>query len=216
VLFGDEVGERRFERDADTPCGFYWTEGTSGLGWAVDAVPTLKGGSTIGIPSPPGIWQPSDRSIVVPDIRDAERLQGFPADWTRPAQEVNGLRPSGRWKLVGNAVSVPVAEWLGHNLRSPGEYHGEGETPVSAGESWPKAAWGHGGRAFAVDRSMWPVRKPYRHLSNFLRYEQKPLSERATAGFYKRARASSLRFVDGFLDDVEFHLQQMRQRAVVA
>ena len=43
----------------------------------------------------------------LPDIRDAERLQGFDADWTlppsdRPAQGV-------RWKLVGNAVSVPVA-----------------------------------------------------------------------------------------------------------
>jgi len=25
-------------------CGFYWTEGLRGLGWAVDSVPTLKGG----------------------------------------------------------------------------------------------------------------------------------------------------------------------------
>src|SRR3954454_8148112 len=30
---------------ADSFCGFYWTEGLRGLGWAVDAVPTLKGGS---------------------------------------------------------------------------------------------------------------------------------------------------------------------------
>jgi DNA (cytosine-5)-methyltransferase 1 len=29
--------------------GFYWTEGRSGLGWAVDSIPTLKNGSTIGI-----------------------------------------------------------------------------------------------------------------------------------------------------------------------
>ena len=43
---------------ADLWCGFYWTEGNRGLGWAVDAVPTLKGGSTIGIPSPPAIWDP--------------------------------------------------------------------------------------------------------------------------------------------------------------
>ena len=45
-------------------CGFYWTEGLRGLGWAVDAVPTLKGGSTIGIPSPPAIWDPQDGSIT--------------------------------------------------------------------------------------------------------------------------------------------------------
>ena len=28
--------------------GFYWTEGNRGLGWAVDAVPTIKGGSGLG------------------------------------------------------------------------------------------------------------------------------------------------------------------------
>src|SRR5215813_2619965 len=39
-------------------CGFYWTEGLKGLGWAIDAVPTLKGGSTVGIPSPPAIRLP--------------------------------------------------------------------------------------------------------------------------------------------------------------
>src|SRR5690606_2016472 len=35
--------------------GFYWTEGFTGLGWAVDAVPTLKNGSSIGIASPPAV-----------------------------------------------------------------------------------------------------------------------------------------------------------------
>ena len=54
-------------------------------GWAVDAVPTLKGGSTVGIPSPPAIWYPDDDYIGTPDIRDAERLQGFDAGWTAVA-----------------------------------------------------------------------------------------------------------------------------------
>jgi len=47
--------------------GFYWTEGLGGLGWAVDAVPTLKNGSTIGIPSPPAVFM-TDGSIVKPCI----------------------------------------------------------------------------------------------------------------------------------------------------
>src|SRR5690606_35704194 len=81
-----------------TSFGFYWTEGIRGLGAAVDAVPTLKGGSTIGIPSSPAILLPNGR-VVTPDIRDAERLQGFPADWTQPAETV--ARKSVRWKLVG-------------------------------------------------------------------------------------------------------------------
>ena len=88
----------------DSVCGFYWTEGLRGLGWAIDAVPTLKGGSTLGIPSPPAIWIQGQRtSPTNPDIRDAERLQGFPSDWTEVARE-NGGRGA-RWKLVGNAVS---------------------------------------------------------------------------------------------------------------
>ena len=46
--------------------GFYWTEGTRGLGWGEDCVPTLKGGSSVGVPSPPAVllprpWAPPDR-----------------------------------------------------------------------------------------------------------------------------------------------------------
>ena len=84
VLFADDAGEPREPRGRDPvglACGFYWTEGIRGLGWAVDAIPTLKGGSTIGIPSPPAIWMP-DGLVGTPDLRDAERLQGFPAGWT--------------------------------------------------------------------------------------------------------------------------------------
>jgi DNA (cytosine-5)-methyltransferase 1 len=66
--------------------GFYWTEGIRGLGWAPDAIPTLKNGSTVGIASPPAILLPSG-DVVTPDIRDAERLQGFPENWTLPAEE---------------------------------------------------------------------------------------------------------------------------------
>ena len=60
VLLVDDAGEPPPRVPSSrTAFGFYWTEGIRGLGWAVDAVPTLKGGSTIGIPSPPG-----DRSGV--------------------------------------------------------------------------------------------------------------------------------------------------------
>src|SRR5213076_10234 len=110
VLFGEDAGERPVDDPTDFPCGFYWTEGIRGLGWAVNAVPTLKGGSTVGVPSPPAIWMPAGE-IVTPSLCDVERLQGFETDWTKPAEKV--VRPSLRWKLVGNAVSVPVAAWLG-------------------------------------------------------------------------------------------------------
>ena len=98
VLFVDDEGEPSPPDPAtwrSMACGFYWTEGLRGLGWAYDAVPTLKGGSTIGIPSPPAIVLPSGQ-IVLPDIRDAERMQGLEVDWTQPAETVRNPSAAGR------------------------------------------------------------------------------------------------------------------------
>jgi DNA (cytosine-5)-methyltransferase 1 len=183
-------------------CGFYWTEGLRGLGWAIDAVPTLKGGSTIGIPSPPAIWDPLDGSLCTPDIRDAERLQGFDADWTAPAGDVGRVRQSHRWKLVGNAVSVPVSRWIGDRLADP-----KGDLPTSSvlgtGVAWPNAAWGHRNKVYRVDVSTFPVRRKPQSLRQFLRFPLRPLSHRAASGFLERASVSCLHFQDGFLEDVQ-------------
>lgn len=43
---------------------------------------------------------------------ECERLQGFPDGWTA----VNEQSDSARYKQLGNAVSVPVAEWIGKRL----------------------------------------------------------------------------------------------------
>jgi DNA (cytosine-5)-methyltransferase 1 len=187
--------------------GFYWTEGIRGLGWAIDAVPTLKGGSTIGIPSPPAIWMPTGE-IVQPDIRDAERLQGFRANWTKPAELV--ARPSSRWKLVGNAVSVPVARWIGERLRDPHEYVTLWDAPLRPGAAWPRAAWNMGDGRSVSRVSAWPVRRKSKPLHEFLRFPTKPLSEKAAAGFRARTMTSSLRFKPGFLEAVDAHLRRVR------
>ena len=156
VLFGSDAPDATPLFDRRQLCGFYWTEGSRGLGWAVDAVPTLKGGSTIGIPSPPAIWDPRDRSITIPDIRDAERLQGFEPDWTVCALDVDGVRRGHRWKLVGNAVSTSVAEWLGRQLAAPPSLTYSGILHRDA--AWPRAAWGQRGKVYRVDASAFPVR----------------------------------------------------------
>jgi DNA (cytosine-5)-methyltransferase 1 len=192
---------------AGVACGFYWTEGVRGLGWAVDAVPTLKGGSAIGIASPPAIRLPAG-GLVTPGITDAERLQGFPTGWTEPAVEAGGARTGHRWKLVGNAVSTRMSAWIAAELRSPGSYEPDGERRLSPGEPWPSAAWGSDGIVYRVDRTSWPVRSEYQPLAGFVR-ATRPLSARATAGFLRRARTGRLRFVPGFLDDVAHHLYAM-------
>jgi DNA (cytosine-5)-methyltransferase 1 len=186
--------------------GFYWTEGIRGLGWAIDAVPTLKGGSTIGIPSPPAIWMPSGE-IVQPDIRDAERLQGFRENWTKPAEHV--ARASSRWKLVGNAVSVPVARWIGERLRELREYEPLWDAPLRAGSPWPRAAWNVGDGRFSSPVSAWPVRRKGIPLHEFLRFPTKPLSARAAEGFRARTRTSSLRFRPEFLAAVDAHIRRV-------
>jgi DNA (cytosine-5)-methyltransferase 1 len=210
------------EREPEVPdpdkvaCGFYWTEGVRGLGWAVDAVPTLKGGSTVGIPSPPAIRLPVDRIILTPDIRDAERLQGFSPDWTLPALEDDTVRKGARWRLVGNAVSVPVARWVGEQLKNGGSYDASGEKPLESDEPWPKAAWGAKGKSYRVERSLWPTCEPRQHLADFLSYPGNPLSARAASGFYKRTQISSLRFPKGFLRDVRTHAIRMRRELASA
>ncbi len=186
--------------------GFYWTEGIRGLGWAPDAVPTLKNGSTVGIASPPAILLPNG-AVVTPDIRDAERLQGFEAGWTAPAEAV--ARPSLRWSLVGNAVTVRVARRLGGRLRTPGPYDSERDRELEVDGRWPKAARFDGERRRRVAIGSFPVWRERAPLVEFLRFEGKPLSARATRGFLSRTDRSTLRFVKGFRERLRDHLLQM-------
>src|SRR5262249_49999475 len=150
------------------------------------------------------------RRIVVPGINHAERLQGFDADWTRAADEVS-TRKGTRWKLVGNAVTVGVAAWVGDRLAEPGEPILDGR-PLVAGESWPLAAWGARGKVWVSELSKWPRHSPYEHLHQVVDLEAaQPLSERGAAGFLERANRGSLNFVDGFLQDVNEHIEHRRR-----
>lgn len=204
ILFADNSPEPSPTQAAEG-YGFYWTEGSNGLGWGVDCVPTLKGGSGIGIPSPPAIWIPAERRIVTIDIRDAERLQGFPSDWTKPAEKVD-RRSGGRWRLIGNAVCVRVAAWVGRRLARPGIMSCDLSVVIDRAGPWPTAAYGDGKTVRRVLASTWPVVWRHRKILDFLRFRKQPLSARATAGFLSRAKKSPLTFANNFLADLEHHL----------
>lgn len=209
VLLSDDYPDwNRPEPTMDRPLGFYWTEGRYSVGLSGNGVPPLKGGSGVGIPSPPAILMP-DGVAGKPDIRDAERLQGFEADWTQPAQEET--RRSSRWRLVGNAVSVDVAEWLGERLLEPGSYECEGDEPFDPSDGWPEAGWSLNGTKYESDASYFPANKPRRGLDEFLEYPLEPLSVRATTGFLKRARQGGLNTPDGFLEKLEQHARRLAE-----
>jgi len=208
VLFGEDHGQEVSAIRNDSGRGFYWTEGRTGLGWAIGAIPTLKGGSGIGIASPPAIWFPARRTVELPTIRDAERLQGFEPDWTLPAERAHGR--GARWRLVGNAVCVPMMEWLAEQLRRPSKYSPRLDIDCDSRSGWPNAAWGRAGHTRAHPASAWPTWVPSQTINSFLRYETKPLSFRATDGFLRRAQSSGLTFEAGFLADVAHHRANMR------
>jgi DNA (cytosine-5)-methyltransferase 1 len=206
VLFADDAGPRP-ETDLKADAfGFYWTEGRGGLGWARDAVPTLKGGSTVGIPSPPAIWvpgAPDDRLFVTPSVEDAEAMQGFERGWTDVATLASKNGP--RWKLVGNAVTTRVAEWVARRLIAPGEAVVDLDGPDVSGR-WPTAAWGDNGTAREVSISEFPTLEPYEHLSAVVDLVQaSPLSGRAINGFSSRLNRGNLGRHERFRDDVALY-----------
>jgi len=92
-----EVGKRTGKSTEDVRCG---------IGIADEGAPmfTLQAGPQHGV---------SHRMIVrrlTP--RECERLQGFPDDWTA------GFSDSCQYRMLGNAVAVPVARWLFSRMAS--------------------------------------------------------------------------------------------------
>jgi DNA (cytosine-5)-methyltransferase 1 len=67
---------------------------------------------------------------------ECERLQGFPEDWTLTNDKFSkgGDSDEPRYHAVGNAVTVPVAEWLARRIK---EYLSASITP---GEAFAKTA----------------------------------------------------------------------------
>lgn len=211
VLLSDDYGKSKHVYDDYSsimvePVGFYWTEGKYSIGTAFNAIPPLKAGSTIGIPSPPAIAFP-EGFVVTPDIRDAERLQGFQADWTLPAE--SAAKRSVRWRLVGNAVTVDAVNWIAEKIKNPQQYNSESDNDFNREGTWPDAAWGYNGIVKASTASKWPIEKTGPGISGFLQFPTKPLSYKATSGFISRVTAGGLRTPNGFLDVLNTHKTKM-------
>ena len=51
---------------------------------------------------------------------ECERLQGFPDGWTAAGGDGRLIADSARYRMLGNAVAVPVAEWIGRRMVAHG------------------------------------------------------------------------------------------------
>ena len=179
------------------PLGFYWTEGRSGVGLTVDGIPPLKPGSTLGIPSPPAVLFP-DGEVLTPSLKSCEELQGFPAGWTDVNIETEERNPE--WRLVGNAVSIPVARWVAERVRKPGKVPEFDLTVIERGGRWPAAGWNVGEGRVGVSASNKPVATKPPSIVQFRNSSWSRLSDRALDGFIRRAEDGGLRMPDHFLD----------------
>lgn len=194
------------------PIGFYWTEGKHALGLIEDGIPTLKAGSTIGIASPPAIVFPNGE-ISIPDICDAERLQGFPSNWTQSAEDLT--KTSIRWRLVGNAVTVDTVAWIAHKIISPKAYDSSKDKELCFTKSknnWPKAAWGKDGRRYVSMSTKYPTAGHPVPLATFLEHPRKQLSLKAAKGFEKRLTEGGMRSPEFFRTALKNHIQLMESK----
>ncbi|MFN3008278.1 DNA mismatch endonuclease Vsr [Mycolicibacterium wolinskyi] len=217
VLLGEDAGNHE-AKVAPPEAGFYWTEGRHGTGLVFGAVPTLKGGSTIGLPSAPAVWfprNPHGRRFLLPSVEDGEALQGLPRGWTRPA--VRSGEPDHRWKLIGNAVPTGIGAWVAERITGAA---GSPSTSTAAHAvmldrhrqgRWPDAAWGCKGTAWRADVSRFPRHSAMIELTDIIRpFESSALSHRATSGFLRRLDESRLKVPADFYADLEHHQSETR------
>jgi DNA (cytosine-5)-methyltransferase 1 len=200
ILFADEAVPIHIspKPHLGKPLGFYWTEGRSGIGLTVDGIPPLKVGSSLGIPSAPAVLFP-DGEVLMPSVDTCEQLQGFPSGWTTTNnQHTRNKNP--RWRMVGNAVSVPVAQWVAERTKLPGAVLDFQRVPFQESRQWPEAAWNIGEGRVGVIASDKPVATQTPSIAEFRDCTWTRLSDRALDGFIRRAVEGRLWLPDGFLD----------------
>ena len=106
-------GENRPSRPSHV-VAFRPTGGTHSVEAAEECSPSIKVGSGLGIPSPPGVMQGMSVRRLTP--RECERLQGFPDDYTAITYRDKPAADGPRYKSLGNSMAVPVMRWIGERI----------------------------------------------------------------------------------------------------
>lgn len=133
---------------------FYWTAGIQSINYSVGYSPTLKVGSALSIPSPPAVFYDGVTRVLSP--REAIKLQGF------PEEPFDGLPAKAIYRMMGNAVALPVGKFVARTLTCGEDVTRSGRlVPISPEESlfgdvkwprrWPPAGIKMGHELYAYD-----------------------------------------------------------------
>ena len=79
------------------------------------ATPALSAGSKQGCATI-GVLDPANIRVRRLTPRECERLMGWPDDWTRWADDGSEIADSNRYRMCGNGVVAPVAQWVGEKI----------------------------------------------------------------------------------------------------
>lgn len=137
-------------RKDPSAAAFYWTAGLQGINFSIGYSPTLKVGSALSIPSPPAVFY---RDVVrTVSVREAIALQGF------PQTPFKGLAPNAVYRMMGNAVALPVGRFVAKSLSAPRSPVSGRLVPMCLEQSlfgdacwpgtWPKAGLKSGSELF--------------------------------------------------------------------
>jgi DNA (cytosine-5)-methyltransferase 1 len=121
IFYGNRVSDIRIQDDKVNTLQARMGTGGNNMPLVATTV-RFRGGKPGGGKGPllaEGISQvlttPNDQILFDSNVRrltpvECERLQGFPDNWTE------GQADSHRYKQMGNAVAVPVVEWIIQNI----------------------------------------------------------------------------------------------------
>lgn len=109
-----EPGRHWHHPSNETTMGFYYTHGKHDVP-AVDALPTFKVATGVGIPSPCCIVGETRRPRKLTPV-ECERAMGWPDNHTRWTDTGAEMPIAARYKMCGNGVASPVASWIAQQL----------------------------------------------------------------------------------------------------
>lgn len=178
------IPSRKTGKSEIKTAGFYTTAGSRSLCYSFGYVPTLKVGSAISIPSPPGLHYGD--VVRKSTALECIRFQGF------NPKHFKGIKDKDIYRMMGNAVAVPVGRFAMETVLRPNFVPEMARAYLIPTNDYvvPKNGFYDGDlyEIFAVDNGALSD-----DLDSFIEHEvDDRISQRAASGLVRRIRRSGV------------------------